>query len=76
MRSRDMTRAEFNAALSRRGFSGPVFWWFTDTTGVAPHVSFGGVYNNNGKLCRRATLAHLIKSRDRHALQPLKKEAE
>jgi hypothetical protein len=64
MRPRDMTRAEFKAALARRGFRGPIIAWFEDTTGATPGVSYSGVYTRKGKLLRRTTIAHLIRSRD------------
>lgn len=64
---RDMTRAQFKAALTRNGFSGPVFAWFEDTTGRTPGISYSGVFLSDGTLCRRATIAYLIKQRDAEA---------
>lgn len=62
----DMSRSEFNAALKRRGFR-QVLMWFQDTTGQVPDTSYGGILHRNGKLARRATLAHIIRERDKDA---------
>jgi hypothetical protein len=62
-RTRDMTRREYAAALKRNGFKHVALFWFSDTTGQT-HVSYSGIFWRTGKVARRATVSHLIKSRD------------
>ena len=59
--ARDLTRAQFQAELKRQGFR-QVLLWFEDTTGEVS-VSYGAIMHRTGKIARRATLAHLIRSR-------------
>jgi hypothetical protein len=62
--TRDMTKAQFAEALKRNGFRHEFLWWFKDTTGQTPGVSYGGIWNPKaGRFDRRTTVAHLIKSR-------------
>lgn len=64
MNTRDMSKAEFLKALERNGFRNTVLGlWFEDTTGTT--VTYGGIVTSKGKLLRRETIAHLIRSRDR-----------
>lgn len=60
----EMTAKQFSDALKRRGFRHAFLFWFEDTSGACPHVSFGGLFTRKGKLLRRATLAQLIRARD------------
>lgn len=68
-RNRDMTRAEFNAALKRNGFANAFGGlWFRDTTGVCSEGhSFGAIFDVNKGVRRRATIAHLIRERAKFA---------
>lgn len=62
---RDMTRRQFEAALKRNGFR--PYWGPYFHCDELPAWSFPGiVYRRRGKyrLARRATIAHLIHSRD------------
>lgn len=59
----EMSASQFRAALARNGFSGPIMFWFQDTTGQTPGVSYGGIFTLKGKLCRRQTIAELIRKR-------------
>ena len=56
----DMTAAQFNAALKRRGWSKVLFWihipTLTGSRGVGVIVN-----RRTGKIMRRATLAHAIR---------------
>lgn len=61
--AREMTRRQFAEALNRNGFK-QMMMWFTDTTGQTPHLSSGAILYRNGKVARRATLAHCIRARD------------
>lgn len=74
MTQRDMTRAQFYAALARNGFNRPVLFWISskDAGGSLGSTSYGVVVNpRTGKIDRRATLAHIIKSRAKdRAKQP------
>lgn len=63
MRTRDMSRAEFVAALKRNGFASDFGAWFKDTSGQAPGYSIGGVFTHRGVLLRRTTIAYLIERR-------------
>ena len=68
MAQRDMTPAEFRAALRRNGFAPAPLGGYRDTTGQVPTVNFGHVFNpNTGKTLRRSTIAHLIRSREAFA---------
>ena len=58
----DMSRAAFKTALQRNGFD-TVLLWVRDISGQTPGVSYGMVMNHKGKILRRATLAHAIRSR-------------
>lgn len=61
---RDMTRAQFDAALKANGFR-KIFHWIEDRTGSAPGVSWGVIFSvQNGKIARRATLAHVMRQRE------------
>ncbi len=60
--TRDMTSAQFAAALKRNGFSKPVIFWVSHPD--LPNHSFSMLFTSKGKLCRRETIAHLIKRRD------------
>jgi hypothetical protein len=53
---RDMTRAQFDAALKRRGWRKVLLW-----IEVGNGHSIGMVMNLNGKINRRASLAHAIR---------------
>jgi hypothetical protein len=64
---RDMTQAQFSAALKRHGFRAVYFsgLWFLDTTGRTPDVHFGAVLKpKTFDVNRRETLAHIIAKRD------------
>jgi hypothetical protein len=58
----DLSRAAFKAALQRNGFC-MVLLWCRDTSGAMPGSSYGVVMDRKGKILRRATLAHVIRSR-------------
>jgi hypothetical protein len=61
---KDMTRAQFAAALGRNGFR-KVLLWIEDTSGACPGVSWGIVISRGtGKIMRRATLAKVIQARE------------
>lgn len=60
--TREMTRQQFHAALERNGFKKPVLLWVESRD--LPGIHFSMLLHNNGKVARRATIAHLIKSRD------------
>jgi hypothetical protein len=64
MKTRDMTRREFTAALKRNGFKHEFLFWFEDTTGQTPDIHYPGIFQKNGKTMRRATISRLIKHRD------------
>lgn len=61
---RELSRKQFNEAMQRNGFKHHALFWFIDTTGQTPGCSYSGIFWRNGKLARRATLAHLIRRRD------------
>jgi hypothetical protein len=72
---RDMSRAQFLAALKEHGFR-KVLFWGEDTTGQCPGVSWGFVVSRStGKVLHRATLAKLVKEREaeiaKRALDPM-----
>jgi hypothetical protein len=58
----EMSRRQFNDALSRNGFK-QVLVWIKDTTGQVPGTSWGMVLHANGKPARRATLAKVLRER-------------
>lgn len=62
MATRDMTKAQFYAALDRNGFNRPTLWWVSSKDDDS--ISYGMIFDRTGKLMRRATLAHVIYSRD------------
>jgi hypothetical protein len=63
---RDMTRAQFQAALKRNGFR-QFLAWFQDETGQTTSA-YGAVVNpKTGKIYRRITLARIIEERRRDA---------
>jgi hypothetical protein len=59
-----MSRREFQKCLKRRGFS-QVLLWVRDATGEVPNISWGFILHPNGKPAYRATLAMVIRERDR-----------
>ena len=63
---RDMTRAQFKAALARNGFESVMGMWFTDTTGQTS-TAFGAIITRQGVVRRRETLAHIIAKRREEA---------
>jgi len=60
MTKRDMTDAQFKAALERNNFSEPVLLWCMDKEN--PHHHYPVIYGN-GKIYRRASLRHLLECR-------------
>lgn len=68
---RDMTRKQFENALTRHGFQQEPFpLWFRDTTGALPNTCIGAiVWLDTGKIDRRATIAHLIRYREKQSKQ-------
>lgn len=57
---RDMTPREFSAALKRNGFRKVMFW--IDRPNRADNtISVGVIMGMDGKLRRRATIAHAIR---------------
>ncbi len=58
---RDMSRAQFLAALERNGFSKPVLLWSYSLDD--PSLSYSLLFDHKGRILRRASLAHLIQSR-------------
>jgi hypothetical protein len=65
-RKRDLSQRQLVAAARRQGFRA-VMWWLEDTSGETPGVSYGMVMTGKGKIMRRTSLAHAIKSRKAHA---------
>ena len=63
-RPAELSRAAFRAALRRNGFR-IVLLWCEDISGATPGHSYGMVMNTKGKILRRATLAHVIRERDK-----------
>lgn len=63
-----MSRAAFDAALKRRGWRKVLLW-----IDVGGGVSIGMVMVN-GKINRRASLAHAIAESERHAAKQAQKE--
>jgi hypothetical protein len=66
---RDMTRAQFIAALDRNGFGKPVMgMWVADKSDLTPGVSYGLVYSQKPfRLHRRASLSAVIEKRSAQA---------
>jgi hypothetical protein len=62
MTTRDMTRAQFEAALKRNNFSKPVLFWCQD--GENPNSHYPIIYGR-GRTYRRATIANLLACRAR-----------
>ena len=56
---RDMTRAQFAAALKRNGLKQQLLWLHDAETSI----SFGLVMRTNGKIMRRASLAKALQGR-------------
>lgn len=69
--TRDLTEAQFRKRLADEGFGPSDFLsgYYCDTTGVTgTGFHIGGIYSMNPwRFDRRATLAHLIRERTRHA---------
>lgn len=62
--TRDMSKKQFQAALKRNGFRPTILGlWYEDMTGTTS-ITFGAVIGKGYRIHRRATLAHLIQSRD------------
>lgn len=61
-RQREMSRAQFKAALKKNGFRSILGCWFEDTTGQCDRVSWGALIGPSG-LLRRATLAKIVRER-------------
>lgn len=59
----EMSRAAFKSALARNGFR-QTLMWISDTTGIAPNISWGVVIHRNGKTAYRATLAKVLRERN------------
>jgi len=69
--TRDLTLAQFLAALARNGFKhtpGPLPY-FTDLR-HAHAVHFGAILTRDGRTLRRATIKHLLASRARVLADP------
>jgi hypothetical protein len=66
--TRDFSRAQFKAACARQGFR-PVLLWLEDTSGETPGISYGMISDLKGKVRRRESLSHAIRSRRAHARQ-------
>ncbi len=58
----EMSRKQFKDALARNGFK-QIILWITDTTGVAPGISWGVVMHRDGRTAYRATLAMVLRER-------------
>jgi hypothetical protein len=62
---RDMSSDQFLAALKEHGFR-KVLFWGEDITGQCSGISWGFVINRRtGKVMRRATLAKLLREREK-----------
>lgn len=62
--TKDLSRAQFDAALKAHGLR-KVFFWIEDATGECSGVSWGMVVNGRtGKLMRRTSLAKAIRERN------------
>jgi hypothetical protein len=61
--TREMSRPQFSAALKRNGFSTPILFWVYSRDN--PNISYSMLFTTKGKVLRRATIAHLLQSRER-----------
>jgi hypothetical protein len=60
--TREMSRAQFAAALARNGFKRQAGLWAESRD--LPGHHFGLLFDRKGKLLRRLSVAYLIKRRD------------
>lgn len=58
--AKDMTRAQFHAALERNGFERPMMVWVSSKDN--PNISYG-MCSIGGRINYRVTLSHILKSR-------------
>jgi hypothetical protein len=70
-KKRDLTQAQFDDKLKVHGFRKSPFMgglYFEDTTGICPGLNIGAIFQlKPWKFDRRATIAHLIRQREREA---------
>ena len=61
--ARDMTDRQFLEALKRNNFTRPVLFWCCDKLNDSHNYSI--ICTRQGKIMKRATIAHLLASRQR-----------
>lgn len=66
---RDMTRAQFYAALARNGFGKPILGCWVKHKDI-PNISFGLSLNLDGTTAYRFSIARLIRLRNAELTKP------
>ena len=62
--TKDLSRSQYLAAAKRQGFN-PCLYGLEDISGKTKGTIYGGVFDGNGKIRRRTTLAEAIKKRQK-----------